>query len=308
MIKTPPYLQIGDTIGIVCPASYMAMEKAQACIDSIKSWGFKVKIGKTLGAKPKNYFSGTDTQRLSDLQRMLDNDKIKAVLCARGGYGTGRIIDNISFEKFKKKPKWIIGFSDVTILHAHVYSNYNIASVHSPMAAAFNNNENKNEFVRSLQKVLMGEKIRYACHGHPFNKNGKSIGELVGGNLSLLAHLSGTTSAFDTNGRILFIEDVGEYLYNIDRMLYQLKRNGKLNGLSALIVGGFTDMKDTERPFGKNVYEIIRDIISGYDFPVCFNFPVGHQRENYALKIGAVYTLTVRKNKVTLQEQFAKIP
>jgi muramoyltetrapeptide carboxypeptidase len=308
MIKTPPYLQIGDTIGIVCPASYMAMEKAQACIDSIKSWGFKVKIGKTLGAKSKNYFSGTDTQRLSDLQRMLDNDKIKAVLCARGGYGTGRIIDNISFEKIKKKPKWIIGFSDVTILHAHLHSNYNIASIHSPMAAAFNNNENNNEFVRSLQNVLMGEKIRYACDGHPFNKKGKSIGELVGGNLSLLAHLSGTTSAFDTNGRILFIEDVGEYLYNIDRMVYQLKRNGKLNGLSALIVGGFTDMKDTERPFGKNVYEIIRDIVSGYDFPVCFNFPVGHQRENYALKIGAVYTLTIRKNKVTLQEQFAKIP
>jgi muramoyltetrapeptide carboxypeptidase len=302
MLKTPPYLQTGDTIGIVCPAGYMAKEKAQACINTIKSWGYKVRIGRTLGADQQNYFSGTDTQRLSDLQQMLDDNQIKAVLCARGGYGTGRIIDDISFEKFKKNPKWIIGFSDVTILHAHLCSIYNIASLHAPMAAAFNNDEDKNEFVLSLQKVLRGEKIKYACDGHALNKKGNSTGELVGGNLSLLAHLSGTPSAFNTNGRILFIEDIGEYLYNIDRMLYQLKRNGKLHGLSALIVGGFTNMKDTERPFGKNVYEIVRDIVREYDFPVCFNFPVGHQRENYALKIGAVYNLTVRKGKVTLEE------
>ena len=302
MIKTSPYLQTGDTIGVVCPAGYMSFEKAQACINAFENWGYKLKIGKTLGSDSQNYFSGNDEERLSDFQQMLDNEEVKAIFCARGGYGIGRIIDKIDFKKFKKNPKWIIGFSDVTILHSHIYTNYKTASMHAPMASAFNNDEYKNEFVQSLKNVLEGKKIKYECALHEFNKKGEAIGELIGGNLSLLAHLTGSSSDIKTKGRILFLEDVGEYLYNIDRMLYQLKRNGKLNKLAGLIIGGFTDMKDTERPFGKTVYEIIYDVVKEYDYPVCFDFPVGHQKENYALKIGEGYKLKVGKNKVTLEE------
>jgi muramoyltetrapeptide carboxypeptidase len=280
----------------------MSLEKAQACIDTFESWGYKIKIGKTLGSDSQNYFSGNDEERLTDLQQMLDDDEVKAVFCARGGYGIGRIIEQINFKKFKKDPKWIIGFSDVTILHSHIYSNYKIASLHAPMASAFNNDEYKNEFVQSLKNVLEGKKIKYDCAIHEFNKKGEAVGELIGGNLTLLAHLTGSSSDIKTKGKILFLEDVGEYLYNIDRMFYQLKRNGKLNKLAGLVIGGFSNMKDTERPFGKSVYEIINDVLKEYDYPVCFNFPVSHEKENYALKIGVGYKLKIAKNKVTLEE------
>jgi muramoyltetrapeptide carboxypeptidase len=300
MVKVPPYLDRGDTIGIVCPAGYMAFEKAERCIQILQSWGFKVKIGKTLGGNSPNYFSGSDEDRLADFQDMLDDDEVKAILCARGGYGIGRIIENIRFKKFRKHPKWIIGYSDVTVLHAHVYNNYKIASLHAPMAAAFN--EGENEFVESIRLALTGTLARYDTKPHHFNKIGEATGELVGGNLALLAHLSGTASDIKTKNRILFIEDIGEYLYNIDRMFYQLKRNGKFDKLAGLIIGGFTDSKDTERPFGKVTDEIIQDVIREFDFPVAFGFPVSHERENYALKIGVSYTLDIGSENVTLLE------
>jgi muramoyltetrapeptide carboxypeptidase len=213
-----------------------------------------------------------------------------------------RIIDHLDFTKFKRNPKWIIGFSDITILHSHVYRNYNIATLHAPMANAFNEEGYKNEFVQSLRHTLEGKKIKYQVQPNEFNKKGEAIGELVGGNLSLLAHLAGTDSDIKTKGRILFLEDVGEYLYNIDRMMYQLKRSGKLDKLAGLIIGGFTDMKDTEKPFGQTVYEIIRDAVAEYDYPVCFDFPVSHGEKNYALKVGVGYKLKVGKNKVVLEE------
>jgi muramoyltetrapeptide carboxypeptidase len=302
MIKTPPYLQKGDTIGIVCPAGYMAAEKVQTCINTLQEWGYNVKVGKTVGGDSQTYFSGTDDERLADFQQMLDDDEVKAVLCGRGGYGMGRIIDKIDFQKFKKQPKWVIGYSDITVLHSHLYSNYYIASLHSPMAGAFNDEGFKNEYVLSLKNALEGKKIKYSVPVHEFNKKGEAIGELIGGNLALLAHLVGTDSDIKTRGRVLFIEDVGEYNYNIDRMLYQLKRSGKLSKLAGLIIGGFTDMKDTERPFGKTAYEIIRDIIKEYDYPVCFDFPVSHSDRNYTLKVGVGYKLKVTKSKVTLEE------
>lgn len=302
MIKIPPYLQPGDTIAIVCPAGYIAAEKAQSCIDALKEWGYQVKTGKTLGGDSPNYFSGTDKERLADLQQALDDDSVKAILCGRGGYGTGRIIEEISFKQFRKNPKWIIGYSDITVLHSHIHSNYAIATLHSPMVSAFNDGEYRNEFVQSLRNALEGRKIKYQCAPHEFNRKGEAIGELVGGNLSMLAHLTGTSSDLKTKGKILFIEDIGEYLYNIDRMLHQLKRSGKLDRLAGLIIGGFTDSKDTERPFGKTVYEIIRDVVKEYRYPVCFGFPVGHCKENYALKTGVGYKLKVSKNKVTLEE------
>jgi muramoyltetrapeptide carboxypeptidase len=302
MIKTPTYLQSGDTIGIVCPAGAMPVEKVSECIRVLnEEWGFLTKVGKTIGSQ-YHYFSGTDEERLNDFQQMLDDDEVKAVLCARGGYGMGRIIDQISFKKFKKNPKWIIGYSDITVLHSHLYSNYYISSIHAPMAGAFNDAGYINRFVQSLKSVLDGNKIKYTCDPHEFNKKGEAIGELVGGNLALLTHLIGTDSDIKTRGRILFMEDVGEYLYSIDRMMYQLKRSGKLSKLAGLIIGGFTDMKDTERPFGQTAYEIIRDIVSGYDYPVCYGFPVSHEKENYALKIGVGYKLKVGKSKAILEE------
>ena len=303
MIKIPPYLNKGDTIGLVCPAGYMAMEKVTECIRVLQDeWGYKVKVGKTVGSDSPVYFSGTDEERLNDFQEMLDDDQVQAVLCARGGYGMSRIIDRVDFKKFKRQPKWIIGYSDITVLHAHLYSNYYISSLHAPMAAAFNDEGYANRYVQSLKNALDGKWAKYSCEPHELNRTGEAIGELIGGNLALLAHAVGTDSDMKTRGRILFIEDVGEYLYNVDRMLVQLKRSGKLSKIAGLIIGGFTDMKDTDRPFGKPVYELIYDLVKEYKYPVCFGFPVSHGMENYALKIGAGYKLKVGRTKVLLEE------
>jgi muramoyltetrapeptide carboxypeptidase len=301
MTIIPPYLSAGDTIGVVCPAGYMPAEKAETCLNVLQNWGFKVRVGKTLGNQ-YNYFSGTDEERLQDLQQMLDDDDVDAILCGRGGYGVTRIIDELSFKKFKKNPKWIIGYSDITVLHAHIYRRFNIASLHSPMAAAFNDGEHQYEYVQSLKQALEGEQVLYEAAVHPLNKTGKAKGKLVGGNLSLIAHLIGTPSMYKTAGKILFLEDVGEYIYNVDRMLYQLKRSGKLDELEGLIIGGFTEMKDTTIPFGKDVYNVINDVVKEYNYPVCFNFPVSHTRENYALKVGVEYKLNVSDESVSLKE------
>ncbi len=302
MAILPPYLKKGDTIGIVCPAGYMPFANAETCIETLHNWGFKTKIGRTLGSQ-FHYFSGTDEERLQDLQQMLDDDSVKAVLCGRGGYGISKIIDQLNFKRFKKQPKWVIGFSDITAFHLHVYNRFNIASMHAPMAAAFNNGEHDNEFVQSLRKVLLGKKAKYTAQSNACNKPGSATGELVGGNLSLIAHCMGTPSEIKMKGNILFIEDIGEYVYNVDRMLCQLQRSGKLHSLAGMIVGHFTDMKDTTIPFGCDVQTVIKNAIDKYGFPVCFGFPVSHDRENVALKVGGKYKLKVGLNKVTLAEQ-----
>jgi len=302
MIQLPPYLQKGDTIGLVCPAGYMPFEKVKTCVQILQEWGYNVKVGNTVGGGSMTYFSGTDEERLRDFQQMLDDQEVNAVLCARGGYGTGRIIERIDFKKFAKQPKWIVGYSDITVLHSHLFSNYYIASLHAPMAGAFNEEGFKNEYVLSLKNALEGKKIKYQVPVHEQNRKGEAVGELVGGNLALLAHLVGTDSDIKTKGKILFLEDVGEQLYNLDRMLIQLKRSGKLAKLAGLIFGGFTETKDTDRPFGKTIYEILGELVADYDYPVCYDFPVSHTDRNYALKIGVGYKLKVTKTKVTLEE------
>jgi muramoyltetrapeptide carboxypeptidase len=299
MIKIPPHLRKGDTIGIVCPAGYMPAEKAQTCIKVLQEWGYRVKVGKTLGNQ-FHYFSGTDKERLDDLQQMLDDENIKAILCGRGGYGMSRIIDSLDFRAFKKNPKWVIGYSDITLLHAHLFTQLKTASLHSPMAAAFNDGEFENEYIQSLKKILKGSSYRYRSAAHPFNQIGRASGELVGGNLSLLAHMTGSRSAFSFKKKILFIEDIGEYIYNIDRMMIQLERSGVFNDLSGLIIGGFTDMKDTVIPFGATITEVIHDRVKKYNYPICFNFPVSHSRENYPLKVGAMHELKVGKGGAVL--------
>jgi len=301
-MKLPPYLRKGQTIGITCPAGYMAAGKAQACIHTLQDWGYQVMVGKTLGSRSKNYFSGNDQDRLDELQAMLDDDGIHAILFGRGGYGLGRIIDKIDFTKFRMKPKWLIGYSDITVIHSHLNRRLKIASLHAPMAAAFNDGQHKNEYILSLRNAIMGKKAKYSCSVHALNRAGKATGELVGGNLSLLAHLCGTPSDIDTKNKILFLEDIGEYIYHMDRMLYQLKRSGKLDQLAGLIIGSFTDIKDTERPFGKTIYKVINEIIAEYKYPVCFGFPVGHTNENLALKSGVNYSLDVGGKKTRLTE------
>jgi muramoyltetrapeptide carboxypeptidase len=299
MIKIPPYLKKGDTIGITCPAGYLDRVKTQSCINTLQSWGFEVMVGKTLGSKSDNYFSGPDEQRLHELQAMLDDDSVKAILCGRGGYGTSRIIDAIDFSKFKRKPKWIIGFSDITVLHCHLNTKLKIASLHAPMASAFNDGEN--EYIQSFKKAITGKKAKYICATHPLNRKGTASGELVGGNLALLVNVIGTPSDIITNNKLLFIEDISEYLYSIDRMFYQLKRSGKLDKLAGLIIGGFSEIKDTARPFGKTVQELITDIVKEYNYPVCFDFPVSHEKENQSLKVGIRHQLKIGQ-KVSLSE------
>lgn len=301
MIKIPPYLKKDDIIAIVCPSGYMPKDKAETCIGVLQEWGYQVKTGKTLGNQ-FHYFSGTDAERLADIQAMLDDREVKAILCGRGGYGMSRIIDGLDFTQFKKHPKWLIGFSDITVLHAHVYQKFNIATLHAPMAAAFNDGEYEKEYVQSLRKALKGIRSDYSCAPHQLNKSGKAEGELIGGNLSLVAHLVGSVSSFKTKGRILFLEDVGEYIYNVDRMMIQLKRSGMLQNLAGLVIGGFTEMKDTTTPFGSDVFSIIHSHVEEYGYPVCFDFPVSHDKNNYALKVGVKHQLSVTKNKVSLKE------
>lgn len=302
MTKLPPYLKKGDTIGIICPAGYMPAERIQTCIAVLQDWGYRVKTGETVGGPSQNYFSGDDDTRLNDLQQMLDDREIKAILCARGGYGVSRIVERVNYKKFRKRPKWIIGYSDITVLHTHILSNYRIATLHAPMAAAFLDDQYKNPYVQSLRMALAGEPARYTCAGHELNIPGKASGIIAGGNLALLTHCIGTASELDTRNKILFIEDVGEQLYNVDRMMNQLSRSGKLKKLAGLVVGGFSDMQDTERPFGKHVYEIIHHWVKDARYPVCYNFPVSHENENFALKVGVKYRLQVNENEVILDE------
>lgn len=297
----PPSLKKGDCIGITCPAGYMPLERMEDCIHTLQEWGFRVRLGNTAGHQ-FHYFSGTDEERLADLQSMLDDPEIKAILFGRGGYGVSRIIDAIDFRKFRKHPKWLIGFSDITLLHAHINRRYRIATLHAPMAAAFLDGGSKDEYVGSLRKAILGRKGRYTCVSHVLNRYGRANGELTGGNLAMLAHICGTPSALQTRGKLLFIEDTGEYLYNVDRMMLQLKRSGMLEGLAGLIVGGFDSMKDTTIPFGKSVAEIVFDAVKDAEFPVCFGFPAGHEKENVALKIGGWYELKTGRRQTVLRE------
>jgi muramoyltetrapeptide carboxypeptidase len=299
----PPYLKKGDTIAITCPSGFMPYNNATKCIETLQKWGFQVLIGNTLKSKSTNYFSAPDEEKIEELQAMLDANNIQAILFGRGGYGMSRIIDQLNFSKFKKNPKWLIGFSDLTLIHSHVLSNLNIATIHGPMSGAFNPSKKQETQIDALHKMITGKKNRYDCNHFYLNRVGKAEGTIIGGNLSLLANGIGTKSDISTKNKILFIEDIGEYLYSIDRMLQQLKRSGKLQYLSGLVVGGFTDMKDTDRPYGKKIEEIIFEIVKEYDYPVCFHFPVSHGTENYPIKIGAVYSLAVTKKKSTLIEK-----
>lgn len=284
-LQSPPYLQPGSVIGITCPAGYLPLEKAQACIAVLEEKGFRVKIGQTVGAE-HFYFSGNDAARRADLQAMLDDAELDAILMGRGGYGLSRIVDELDWSRFQQKPKWIWGFSDITVLHSHIQQALGIATLHGPMCAAFAPETAGAPHIEATLRALTGGGLRYETVPHSINRPGKAEGILTGGNLALLAHLTGSPSQVDTSGKILFIEDIGEYRYNLDRMLLNLKRSGQLRDLAGLLVGDFTDCQDTTRPFGQEVEIIIADKVAGYDYPVLAGLPVGHGDINFPLRLG----------------------
>ena len=304
---SPPVLKDGDFIGITAPAGYITYQEIESAIRKMESWGYKIKIGDTIDKKDFT-FGGTDEERANDLQQMLDAPKIKAIMCARGGYGAIRIIDKLNWEKFKQRPKWIIGFSDITIFHSHLNKNLGVASIHSKMCNSFPDDWGLAEPVQietidSIQLALSGAKMKYSAIPHPQNKLGITEGVLVGGNLKTLESLSGTKSDINTAGKILFVEDTGEYMYSIDRMFWNLKRTGKLSQLKGLIVGGFKIKVDEDADdFGRTLQDVVLEKIKSYKYPVCFDFPVGHQKNNYALKCGVRHRLMVSPDAVVLKE------
>lgn len=285
---TPPYLQKGDTVAIVATARKNLDDNLGPAIGWLKSWGLEVVIGKTIGLDD-NQLAGSDDERAADFQAMMDNPNIKMIWCVRGGYGTVRMIDKLDFTKFKQHPKWVVGFSDVTVLHSHL-NTMGVQSIHGIMPV---NAKASDAAKETLRQALFGEKLEYHLPCDALNRNGKATGELVGGNLSILYSLFGSPSSIDCSDKILFIEDLDEYLYHIDRMMMNLKRNGCLESLKGIIVGSMTKMHDNDIPWGKNALEIIEDITKNYHIPIIYNFPAGHISDNRALIFGSKVTMEV---------------
>lgn len=292
----PPYLKKGDKVAITCPAKKLPHGIDDA-VNLLESWGLEVVMGETVSAA-HHQFAGTDELRAKDLQQFLDDPSIKAVFAARGGYGTVRIIDLLDFSGLKKSPKWIIGFSDITVLHAHLQAQLNLCSIHGQMPLTIPDGSKPS--LETLRKSLFGEVLSYEYQSAEAGKDGEANGELIGGNLSLMVNVNGSVSDPDYRDKILFLEDVGEHLYAIDRLFWNLKRSGKLAQIKGLIIGGFTELKDVDPPFGQDVREIVLNLVKEYDYPVCFNFPAGHVSDNRALILGKTVHLSVHQLNVGL--------
>lgn len=289
----PPHLKKGDTVAILATARKIDASTLQPGIKLLESWGLKVILGKTIGME-QNQLAGADWQRATDFQEMLDNPSVKAIWAAKGGYGTVKIVDRVDFSNFKKNPKWIIGFSDVTVLHSHM-NQLGFQTLHAMMAISAPSATTAAK--ESLRKTLFGEKLSYSIPFHAFNQLGQAKGELVGGNLSVLYSIQGSISEVDLNNKILFLEDLDEYLYHIDRMMTNLKRNGSLKNLKGIIIGGMTSMNDNDIPWGKNALEIIQECVKDLNIPVAYNFPAGHIKDNRALILGAIISFEVSKKE-----------
>jgi muramoyltetrapeptide carboxypeptidase len=298
---TPPYLQPGDTIAITCPAGFLPYHKVEACVATLQLWGFRVIVGNTVGNQ-HHYFAGTIEERKTEIQNFLNDTTIQAILCGRGGYGVSQIIDTLNFEVFKQHPKWLLGFSDITLLLNHILANYQVASMHCSMAAAFTKAQPQPLHIQAIHTLLTGGKQAITQAFNQHNVQGIAAGTLIGGNLTLMAHIMGTNSLPQGNNYLLFLEDVGEYLYNIDRMLHQLKRAGLWQQVKGIIVGGFTDMKDTTIPYGKSINAIISEHLHALNIPVAFDMPISHGEPNYPVKVGGYYQLHVHEAGAILQE------
>lgn len=291
MLTAPPYLKKGDKIAITAPASKLARESIEIGLEILQSWGLEVIIGHTVGRKFHD-FSDTLENRTAEFQSFLDDSTIKLILSARGGYGCSKIIDYLNFDKFKASPKWICGFSDLTAMLLHV-NGLGFQALHGVMAKTMAYHQASNE---SLRAALFGEKYLYAFEPSPFNKLGEGQGEAIGGNLALMAHSIGSKSDINYDGKILFLEDISEYYYNLDRMLVQLKRAGKLQYLAGLVAGDFSDCKDNDEPFGKKIQEIILEHTADSYYPVAFGFGFGHESKNLAIRMGEELYLDVKSS------------
>lgn len=287
----PPYLQMGDRIRIVAPAGKVAKEKVMPGIELLQEAGYEVLLGNHVFDRHFQY-AGADYQRLADFQEAINDPLARVIICARGGYGSVRLVDKLDFSPLLSHPKWIAGFSDITLIHV-LLNKLQMASVHGAMPAFYLDNKKPTKSFYSLLDALSHGRSQIEMESNEFNRPGRCDGELVGGNLSLIYSLQGTPWQLDTRGKILFLEDVSEYLYHLDRMMHNLRLSGALKNLAGLVLGGFTDMKDNESPFGKSTYEIIYDAVKEYDFPVCFDFPGGHMPKNLSLILGAPYSLQV---------------
>lgn len=294
----PPALKKGDTIALISTARKIDETDIDLVVQKVKEQGYNVKLGDNLFAV-HHQFCGTDEQRTADLQSAIDNDEVKAILCFRGGYGTVRILDKVDFSRLLTNPKWIAGYSDVTALH-NLLNSTGLASLHSTMPVNFKSNTD--DALISLFAALRNEELTYLVETHKLNRKGTGKGLVVGGNLSMIYSLCGTRYDIDTNGCILFLEDLDEYLYHIDRMMQNLKLGGKLENLKGLIIGGMTDMNDNDTPFGQQANEIIYEAVSEYDFPICFGFPAGHIDDNRTIKLGLEASLSVDEDQVLFKQ------
>jgi muramoyltetrapeptide carboxypeptidase len=294
----PEFLKPGDEVAIVSPSFCIDQNKLEEAVNFLECWGLTVRLGKN-AAKRKGPFAGSDDERLADIQEMTNDPNVKAVICSRGGYGISKIISRIDFSALKKKPKWYVGFSDITVLHMWLSEVYNIMSVHGDMPLNYNDPEKTRDTFTTLKKCMFGEPLTIRWDG-AFYREADAEGEITGGNLSLIFSLIGTPAEPKTNSRILFIEEVGEYYYHIDRMMTSLKLAGKLRDLSALVIGGMNKIEDSKIPWGISIEETILDIVREYDYPVFFNFPAGHIADNKAFFIGRKSRISLRGEKALL--------
>jgi muramoyltetrapeptide carboxypeptidase len=298
-MRTPPRLLKGDLIALASPARSITKKELQEAAKIIKAKGYRCRIDPEVYASD-HQFAGNDWLRATHFQRLLDDAEVKAIFCSRGGYGSLRIVDRIDFSPFRRRPKWIVGYSDITVIHAQLqYMGFE--SIHATMPVNFETNTP--EAINSLFDCLEGKRNNHDVEPHPFNREGTAEGLLIGGNLSMFYSLVGSVSFPKTKGNILFIEDLDEYLYHIDRMMLSLKRADIFRGLAGLVVGGMSDMNDNTVPFGKSAEEIIREHIAEYDFPVCFAFPAGHLANNQALVMGRQHELNITKIKAELRNK-----
>jgi len=300
-LKQPPYLKAGDTVAIVAPSGILKnrtdeVQQAQALL---KSWGLHSVVGKHVFSKA-DHFAGTDDERCEDLQKALDNPEISAIWCARGGYGTVRILDKLDFSKFKENPKWLIGYSDITALHNQIH-NEGVESLHAIMCVSLPEDESEIEAsISTFKNTLFGNPLSYTLEGSSYNKTGAALGQLVGGNLTMIHTLLGSNTSIDTSGKILFIEEIGEYKYHIDRMLQSLKRAGYFDNCKGVIVGDMTKLRTNTTLWGTSVEQLVLDALADYDFPIAFNMPAGHEKDNRALILGRTIQLVVSSEQTSV--------
>ena len=297
----PPYLKAGDTVAIVAPSGILKHrnEEVERAKRLLKQWNLNVVVGKHV-FNQANHFAGTDQERCEDFQNALDNPSVKAIWCARGGYGTVRILDKLDYTKFLEQPKWIIGYSDITALHNQIH-NLGVQSLHAMMCVSLPKDESEVEqTIATFKKAIFGETLSYTLEGSKYNQTGEVRAPIVGGNLTMLHTMLGSKTSVDTSGKILFIEEIGEYKYHIDRMLQSLKRAGYFDHCKGVIVGDMTKLRKNTTLWGTSIEQLILDALADYDFPIAFNMPAGHEEDNRALILGRNATLKVEKTKSTL--------